>query len=97
MPLQTTSDDSTQLIAKHLNDGHYKNQFSKPISGSISVIIQQYKASVKRWCNKNDASNFQWQSRFYEHIIRNDEAYQTIAEYIINNPANWNCDKFLKD
>lgn len=29
------------------------NQFGKPIPGSVSVIIQQYKSSVKRWCNKN--------------------------------------------
>ena len=33
-------------------------QFGKAVSGSISVIINQYKSSVKRWCNQNDHSFF---------------------------------------
>jgi len=35
-----------------------------------------------------------WQRNYYEHIIRNDLSYGTIAEYIINNPAKWQEDKF---
>jgi len=34
-----------------------------------------------------------WQRNYYEHIIRNDESYQRISEYIISNPANWGIDK----
>ncbi|MEN9911618.1 MAG: hypothetical protein RI956_62 [Pseudomonadota bacterium] len=33
-----------------------------------------------------------WQRNYYEHIIRNESSYQTIAHYIINNPAQWNDD-----
>jgi len=73
------------------------NQFSKPIPGSISVIIQQYKSSVTRFVNKNNISHFSWQSRFYEHIIRNEQSYQQIAEYIINNPKNWQEDIFFNE
>lgn len=71
------------------------NQFGKPIRGSVSVIINQYKSSVKRWCNKNGGEYFEWQSRFHDHIIRNEKSYQTISQYIINNPAKWNGDKFF--
>jgi len=71
------------------------NQFSKPISGSVSVIIQQYKSSVKRWANKNNRKYFQWQSRFYDHIIRNDQSFRIICNYIINNPAKWMDDDFF--
>ncbi|MEW6687027.1 MAG: transposase [Candidatus Edwardsbacteria bacterium] len=46
-----------------------KNEFSKPISGSLSVIVNQYKSSVKRWCNQNGCSYFEWQKSYYEHII----------------------------
>ena len=35
-----------------------------------------------------------WQRNYYEHIIRDDRAYHNISNYIINNPANWNGDKF---
>ena len=33
-----------------------------------------------------------WQRNYYEHIIRTDESYQRIANYIENNPANWDRD-----
>ncbi|MCC6251794.1 MAG: four helix bundle protein [Bacteroidia bacterium] len=35
-----------------------------------------------------------WQRNYYEHIIRNEQAYQNISNYIVNNPLNWNKDKF---
>ncbi|MCK9220741.1 MAG: hypothetical protein M0P47_11925 [Bacteroidales bacterium] len=70
------------------------NQFGKPIAGSVSVIINQYKASVKRWCNKHGREFFQWQSRFYDHIIRNKESFNNIINYMTNNPKQWEKDKF---
>ena len=33
-----------------------------------------------------------WQRNYYEHIIRDERSYLNISAYIINNPANWNCD-----
>jgi hypothetical protein len=39
-------------------------------------------------------SDFAWQSRFYDHIIGNDESLQTIREYIFTNPLKWELDKF---
>ena len=37
-----------------------------------------------------------WQRNYYEHIIRNQQAYIQIANYIINNPANWKYDRYKK-
>ncbi len=71
------------------------NQFSKLVPGSVSVIIQQYKSTVKRWTNENNYKYFQWQSRFYDHIIRNKQSFHNISNYIVNNPAKWNDDDFL--
>jgi hypothetical protein len=34
-----------------------------------------------------------WQNLFHDRIIRNDEEYQRISNYIINNPVNWENDK----
>jgi len=78
------------------------NQFSKPVSGSLSTIINQYKSTVMRWCRKDGYDNFAWQSRFYEHIIRNGKSLQKIREYISNNPLKWDIDEnnpavFLKE
>ena len=72
------------------------NKFGKPIKNSISVIINQYKSSVKRWCNSNNHEYFKWQPRFHDHIIRNDGEYKRIKQYIINNPSNWKKDKLSK-
>lgn len=38
-----------------------------------------------------------WQRNYYEHIIRDDRAYQNIANYILNNPAKWTVDRFGKN
>jgi REP-associated tyrosine transposase len=35
-----------------------------------------------------------WQRNYYENIIRNEKAYFNISTYIINNPKNWDKDKF---
>jgi REP element-mobilizing transposase RayT len=68
------------------------NQFSKPIPGSIPVIIQQYKSSVTRIVKKSNILDFKWQSRFYEHIIRDEQSFQRIVDYITGNPKNWQKD-----
>jgi REP element-mobilizing transposase RayT len=33
-----------------------------------------------------------WQRNYWEHIIRNENSYQNISNYIINNPSKWNED-----
>jgi REP element-mobilizing transposase RayT len=38
-----------------------------------------------------------WQRGYWEHIIRNDKSYQHIANYIINNPVNWENDEEIHD
>lgn len=35
-----------------------------------------------------------WQRNYHEHIIRDEQSYQRISDYIINNPTKWQDDKF---
>ena len=65
------------------------NKFGKHRIGSISLIVQQYKASVTRYARRNGYKNFAWKSRFYEHIICSSFSLQNIIRYIRNNPKNW--------
>ena len=37
-----------------------------------------------------------WQRNYYEHIIRDQQSYLRISEYIRNNPAKWQDDKFFE-
>lgn len=35
-----------------------------------------------------------WQRNYFEHIIRNAQAYLNISNYIISNPLKWNEDEY---
>ncbi len=61
-------------------------------SGTLGVIINQYKRIVCIESREIDA-DFAWQSRFHDHIIRNNLSDQNIRNYIINNPKKWQEEK----
>lgn len=64
-----------------------------PKPGSISTIIRSYKSIVTKNAHLLN-KNFEWQSKFHDHIIRNSIAFERIQNYIENNPSNWKEDKF---
>ena len=66
-----------------------------PKSNSIATIIRSYKSAVTKHANRLKLQNG-WQTRFHDHIIRNEIEYQRITDYIINNPAKWQEDKFYQ-
>ena len=70
----------------------YKNTFTSQ-SKNLASIIRGYKSSVTKQVRVL-GFDFNWQSRFYEHIIRNENSFKQIQNYIINNPQNWIGDKF---
>lgn len=72
-----------------------QQRFQNQGKNSLSSIIGSYKSAVTRHCNRLGLE-FGWQSRFYEHIIRDAAEYQRIKNYIANNPGNWKEDKFYK-
>ena len=59
------------------------------MEGSISVILNQYKGAVSKWCIQSGYKDFLWKPRFYDHIIRNHEDYLATEHYIRMNSANW--------
>lgn len=63
------------------------------LSDNLSRIIRWYKGRVTFETRKIHA-DFMWQPRFHDHIIRNDESYHRIRNYICNNPSTWDEDKF---
>ena len=70
-----------------------RNEYQKIIPKSIGSIVRSYKASVTKWCKENDYKKFKWQRNYFEHIVRNNEDYIRIREYIINNPLRWELDE----
>ena len=63
-------------------------------SNNIGAIVRGFKSAVTKQLNHLGLNNSIWQRNYWERIIRNDDAYQRIANYIINNPAVWAKDKF---
>ncbi|MFZ2154065.1 MAG: transposase [Candidatus Moraniibacteriota bacterium] len=60
---------------------------------SLGSIINQIKSICTKKIWKSGYSDFAWQSRFYDHIIRNDESLNKIREYIRINPQKWEEDR----
>lgn len=50
--------------------------------------ISKSVSTFKRFCNKEFGVNI-WQSRYYDHVIRNQKDYNEIWQYIENNPQKW--------
>ena len=79
---------------------------NKPISGEhigspLHRVVQWFKTMTTneyiRGVKNNGWEPFNWklwQRNYYEHIIRNEKTYFKIAEYIINNPLEWQDDKY---
>ena len=66
------------------------------LSDGLSKIIRWYKGRVSFESRKIHA-DFAWHTRFHDHIIRDDEAFHRIKDYIHNNPIKWMDDKFCKE
>ncbi|MBN1415394.1 MAG: transposase [Bacteroidales bacterium] len=62
-----------------------------PKYGSLSSVIRSYKSALTKWCNSNNLF-FEWQSRFYDRIIRNDDELNRVRQYIRNNLVHWKAD-----
>ncbi len=81
--------DNTNLI-----NGVYKNKFGSQCN-NLASILRGLKSAVTTFAQINNIE-FDWQPRYYDHIIRDNESFHRISKYIANNPANWNDDKFFQ-
>lgn len=71
-----------------------KQRFQNIGNDTISSIIGSYKSAVTKHANRLGYLNG-WQTRFHDHIIRNDQEYQRISDYIVSNPLKWKDDRFF--
>ena len=89
----------------HLTDND--NRATARVAPTIGDIIGAYKSLVAneclkiwktKWVGATPAPKMGklWQTNYHEHIIRNQQSYQKISEYIVNNPAKWLENKFYK-
>lgn len=92
--IESIDNKETRLIASLPNkNGGFSGDKNPMLNDTISKIIRWYKGRCTFECRKIN-SDFGWQSRFYDHIIRNSKSFDIIQNYIFENPMNWEKDKF---
>jgi putative transposase len=66
-----------------------------PSSGSLGAIMAQFKSIVTKRINelRNTPGTSVWQRNYYEHVIRNEDDFSRVREYLINNPTLWEEDE----
>lgn len=88
-----------EALRRNASTASDKNNFMSGISpkpNSLSEIIRSFKSvCTKKICKINPT--FAWQSRFYDHIIRNEKSLNNIRQYIIDNPKKWWRDRNNQD
>ncbi len=68
--------------------------FHKTLSCASSSIVGGYKSAVTKHANRLELE-MGWQTRFHDHVIRDEPSFVRIAQYIKNNPHNWKNDRFF--
>ena len=62
----------------------------------ISQTIGFFKMNASKKAHAIDTGLKLWQRSFHDHIIRNDEDFLRIWEYIETNPIKWHEDCFFQ-
>jgi REP element-mobilizing transposase RayT len=83
---------ASPLRSKNLKSQSVKSDGVKP--QSLGAIIGSFKSAVTKQLHQTKIINQEkiWQRNYYEHIIRDEQDYQQIVEYILSNPFNWEFD-----
>ena len=84
--------DAMHCVSTETKPNSKKNAFG-PQSKNLSSIARGFKIGVTVQ-SRLILPNFAWQSRFHDHIIRDATSFNTISNYIRNNPKNWKNDTF---
>ena len=64
----------------------------------LGRVINAYKGAVtSRIRKQQNAELVVWQTRYHDHIIRNEGSLNRIREYVQHNPALWSQDAFFSE
>lgn len=64
-------------------------------NSGLAVIVGTMKAAVTRYARTRCIASLPiWQSRFYEHIIRDQHSFDYIMNYVDENVLRWDSDCF---
>lgn len=74
-------------IEKDKGTGYRAASFG-PQRKNLASVIRGFKIGVSKNARHYNP-DFAWQSRYYDRIVRDKEAFEAITQYIRENPAKW--------
>jgi putative transposase len=90
-PIDKIQEKDTQSI--NSKTGGITGNKNPMFHDNISRIIRWYKGRCSFEIRKLNP-HFEWQPRFHDHIVQNSNSFDKIQNYIVENPSNWEKDKF---
>ena len=67
-----------------------------PVPTIQNSAVSRFVSTFKRFCNKEYGQNI-WQSRSYDHVIRDQADFDRQLQYIYENPFGWAKDELFVD
>ena len=64
---------------------------------TLTDIVCAYKSLTTKACKENGLVGKLFQTSFYEHVIRDNDDYTKIINYITSNPDHWGSDELFGD
>ena len=64
---------------------------------TVTDIVCTYKSLTTKACKQIRPIDKLFQTSFYDHVIRGRDDYDEIAQYIVNNPKQWELDKLYSE
>lgn len=63
---------------------------------TLGTVIGSYKSSVTRVARQEGIiDSSPWQTRYHDHIIRDERGLNTIRAYVATNPSRWQADSLF--
>jgi len=85
--------NESNFIRKPKSISSFIAGFKSIINSKIDDFIDKNNLNIPKY-NRN---NHFFQPNYHDHIIRNNTEYERIKNYMINNPLNWDKDKFYNE
>jgi len=81
-------EDYFPIIRKPKSLSTFVGSFKSSVITQIDNLIDEKYPTLPKYNKQNPL----WQRNYHEYIIRDEKEYIKIANYIKNNPLNWNAD-----
>lgn len=88
--LQAHAQTQSPFIRKPKSISSFIGGFKSAVNTKIDDYIDEHRLDIPKY----NRDNHFFQPNYYDRIIRDEQEYERIRNYIIDNPAKWDDDKF---